>query len=123
MLASLSDNQRLQVQWFCDLDGQRELLRYNDEAKHAANTWTRRARNERFARQWRAMTNRKRRQRLILDVSRGIGTSPSFSAPRSGSWHALASGRKTLGRDQSAACNSRKRPAVARMAEGAAARH
>ena len=27
LLASLSDNQRLQVQWFCDSDYQRELLR------------------------------------------------------------------------------------------------
>ena len=53
LLASLSDNQRLQVQWFCDSDYQRELLRYNDETKRATNTWTRRARNERFARYWR----------------------------------------------------------------------
>ena len=84
LLASLSDNQRLQVQWFCDSDYQRELLRYNDETKRATNTWTRRARNERFARYWRAMTNRQlRRQRLILYVSRSIETSPSFSAPRS----------------------------------------
>ena len=84
LLASLSDNQRLQVQWFCDSDYQRELLRYNDETKRATNVWTRRARNERFARYWQAMTKRQlRRQRLILYISRSIETSPSFSAPRS----------------------------------------
>ena len=67
LLASLSDNQRLQVQWYCDSDYQRELLRYNDETQRATNVWTRRARNERFARYWQAMTNRRlRRQRLIL---------------------------------------------------------
>jgi hypothetical protein len=83
LLASLSDNQRLQVQWYCDSDYQRELLRYNDETKRATNVWTRRARNERFARYWQAMTNRQlRRQRLILYVSRSIETSPSFSASR-----------------------------------------
>ena len=31
LLASLSDNQRLQVQWFCDSDYRRALLRYNEE--------------------------------------------------------------------------------------------
>ncbi len=70
LLAPLSDNQRLQVQWFCDSDYQRELLRYNDETKRATNLWTRRARNERFARYWQAMTKRQlRRQRLILYIS------------------------------------------------------
>jgi len=85
LLASLSDNQRLQVQWYCDSDYQHELLRYNDETKRATNTWTRRARNERFARYWTAMTNRQlRRQRLILYISRNIETSPSFAASRGG---------------------------------------
>ncbi len=83
LLASLSDNQRLQVQWFCDSDYRRALLRYNEETKRATNTWTRRSRNERFVRYWRAMTNRQlRRQRLIIYISRSIETSPSFSAPR-----------------------------------------
>ena len=83
MLASLSDNQRLQVQWFCDSDYQHELLRYNDETKRATNVWTRRARNERFARYWTAMVNRRlRRQKLILYVSRRIETSSGFAASR-----------------------------------------
>jgi hypothetical protein len=83
LLASLSDNQRLQVQWFCDSDYQRELLRYNNETKRATNTWTRRCRNERFARYWTAMTNRQlRRQRLVLYISRRIEASPTFFASR-----------------------------------------
>ncbi|HWC58172.1 MAG TPA: TraC family protein [Verrucomicrobiae bacterium] len=83
LLASLSDNQRLQVQWFCDSDYRNELLHYNDETKHATNIWTRRSRNERFARYWSAMLNRQlRRQRLILYISRSIDISPSFSASR-----------------------------------------
>lgn len=79
LLASLSDDQRLQVQWFCDSDYQRELLRYNEETKRASNVWTRRCRNERFARYWSAMTERRlRRQKLILYVSRAITDSPAF---------------------------------------------
>ena len=85
LLASLSDNQRLQVQWFCDSDYQRELLRYNNETERATNTWTRRCRNERFARYWNAMTNRQlRRQRLVLYISRRLETSsPIFSSRKS----------------------------------------
>ena len=79
LLASLSDNQRLQVQWFCDSDYQHELLRYNEETKRASNVWTRRCRNERFARYWSAMTERRlRRQKLILYISRAITDSPAF---------------------------------------------
>ena len=55
LLASLSDNQRLQVQWFCDSDYCKELLRYNEETRRATNVWTRRTRNERFTRYWSAM--------------------------------------------------------------------
>jgi hypothetical protein len=81
LLASLGDNQRLQVQWFCDSDYQGELLRYNEETKRAANVWTRRCRNERFARYWTAMVNRQlRRQRLIFYISRRIEASPAFAA-------------------------------------------
>lgn len=83
LLASLSDNQRLQVQWFCDSDYRRELLRYNEETKRATNTWTRRSRNERFTRYWSAMTERRlRRQRLVFYVSRAIDASPAFAASR-----------------------------------------
>ena len=83
LLASLSDNQRLQVQWFCDSDYQRELLRYHEETKRGTNVWTRRSRNERFLRYWKAMRNRQlRRQRLIFYISRSIDASPAFSMSR-----------------------------------------
>ncbi len=83
LLASLSDHQRLQIQWFCDSDYQHELLRYNEETQRATNIWTRRSRNERFVRYWKAMTNRElRRQRLVLYISRRIDTSPVFDASR-----------------------------------------
>lgn len=81
LLASLGENQRLQVQWYCDSDYQRELLRYRDETKRAKNLWTRRVRNERFIRYWQAMLNRQlRRQRLVFYVSRKIEHSPAFDA-------------------------------------------
>lgn len=81
LLASLGDNQRLQVQWFCDSDYQRELLRYNEETQRATNTWTRRTRNERFSRYWTAMVNRQlRRQKLVFYISRRIDTSPPVGA-------------------------------------------
>lgn len=85
LLASLSDNQRLQVQWFCDSNYQHELLRYQAETERATNLWTRRARNERFARYWSMMTNRQlRRQRLIFYISRAIDKSVSAAETRHG---------------------------------------
>jgi len=83
LLASLGDHQRLQVQWYCDSDYQKELLRYHEETQRAANIWTRRNRNERFTRYWEAMVNRQlRRQKLILYISRRIDTSPAPGSSR-----------------------------------------
>ena len=77
LLASLGDNQRLQVQFFCDSDYRKELLRYEQETEKMGNLWTKRNRNERFERYWRMMENRQlRRQRLILYISRKIESSP-----------------------------------------------
>ncbi|HEY3913205.1 MAG TPA: TraC family protein [Verrucomicrobiae bacterium] len=76
LLASLGENQRLQVQYFCDSDYRKELLRYRDETEKATNEWTRRSRNERFNRYWRAMTERQlRRQRLVFYLTRRIESS------------------------------------------------
>jgi len=81
MLASLGENRRLQIQWYCDSDYQQELLRYQDETKRATNLWTRRVRNERFVRFWNAMLERRlRRQKLIFYVSRQLDTAPEFDA-------------------------------------------
>ena len=81
LLSCLHDKLRLQVQWFCDSDYRSELLRYREQTERAANVWTRRCRNERFARYWQAMVDRRlRRQRLVLYFSRQIDTSPSLMA-------------------------------------------
>jgi hypothetical protein len=77
LLASLHENQRLQVQYFCDSDYKGELLRYQQETERFSNVWTRRARNERFTRYWQSMSERKlRRQRVILYVSRALENVP-----------------------------------------------
>src|SRR5205814_1886721 len=77
LLASLHENQRLQVQYYCDSDYKAELLRYQQETERCSNVWTRRARNERFTRYWLAMSGRKlRRQRAILYVSRALESAP-----------------------------------------------
>lgn len=87
LLASLQENQRLQVQYFCDSDYKAELLRYQQETEKMSNVWTKRVRNERFLRYWQAMSERKlRRQRVIFYVSRSLENAPkgiqSMSARR-----------------------------------------
>ena len=86
LLASLAENQRLQIQWYCDSDYRHELLRYNDETERlATNTWSRMQRNERFTRYWRLMEHRKlRRQKLIIYISRAIEVSPRFASTKGG---------------------------------------
>ncbi|HTD65276.1 MAG TPA: TraC family protein, partial [Candidatus Limnocylindria bacterium] len=83
LLASLHENQRLQVQYFCDSDYKGELLRYQQETERFSNVWTKRARNERFSRYWQAMTERKlRRQRVIFYISRALENVPTkFQTP------------------------------------------
>src|SRR6266480_4542974 len=78
LLASLHENQRLQLQYFCDSDYKGELLRYQQETERFSNVWTKRARNERFTRYWQAMSERKlRRQRVILYISRALENVPT----------------------------------------------
>ena len=77
LLASLHENQRLQVQYFCDSDYKGELLRYQQETEKFTNVWTKRARNERFSRYWQAMSERKlRRQRVVFYISRSLENAP-----------------------------------------------
>ena len=79
LLASLHENQRLQVQYFCDSDYKGELLRYQQETEKSSNAWTKRARNERFSRYWQAMSERKlRRQRVIFSIRRSTTGSTSI---------------------------------------------
>ncbi len=93
LLASLHENQRLQVQYFCDSDYKGELLRYQQETEKFSNVWTKRTRNERFARYWQAMSERKlRRQRVIFYISRSLENVPkSFqsAAARRDYYHTL----------------------------------
>ncbi|MCI0539169.1 MAG: hypothetical protein L0Z50_28510 [Verrucomicrobiales bacterium] len=85
LLASLTDQQRLQVQYFCDSDYRTELLRYRDETDRATNSWTKLCRNERFERYWRAMTERRlRRQKLVLYISRKLDGSTKGIRSKSG---------------------------------------
>ena len=77
LLASLHENQRLQVQYFSDSDYKSELLRFQAETGRFDNVWTKRSRNERFARYWQAMIERKlRRQRVVIYVSRLLDNVP-----------------------------------------------
>ena len=77
LLASLHDRQRLQIQYYCDSDYRSELLHYQAETGKMENIWTQRSRNERFARYWRLMSERKlRRQKLIIYISRALDASP-----------------------------------------------
>jgi hypothetical protein len=82
LLASLHENQRLQVQYFSDSDYKSELLRFQAETRQFDNVWTKRSRNERFARYWQAMVERKlRRQRVVIYVSRLLdNVPPTFSS-------------------------------------------
>ncbi|MBK8001687.1 MAG: hypothetical protein IPK15_24025 [Verrucomicrobia bacterium] len=80
LLASLQENQRLQVQYFCDSNYKEELLRYQRETENFTNTWTKRVRNERFLRYWQAMSERKlRRQRVVLYITRALDHQPRFA--------------------------------------------
>jgi len=82
MLASLAENQRLQIQWYCDSDYRRELLRYQEETRRAQNPWTRRNRNERFLRFWKAMRRADSfaDRELVFYVSAGSRRLPAFDA-------------------------------------------
>jgi len=91
LMQSLTENQRLQIQYYCDSDYRHELLRYNAETQKADNVWTRRSRNERFERYWRLMTERRlRRQRLVFYLSRKSKPRPKASI-RGGSFRILQS--------------------------------
>ena len=65
LLASLHENQRLQVQYFSDSDYKSELLRFQAETRRFDNVWTKRSRNERFARYWQAMVGHPRNRHRL----------------------------------------------------------
>jgi hypothetical protein len=79
LLASLQENYRLQIQYFSDSDYKAELLQFQQETEKFENLWTKRSRNERFVRYWRAMTERRlRRQRVIIYISWPLDNPPKL---------------------------------------------
>jgi len=78
LLASLHENQRLQVQYFLRFRLQRGIAALPAGDGKFSNVWTKRARNERFARYWQAMSERRlRRQRVVFYISRALENTPS----------------------------------------------
>ncbi|MBL9219062.1 MAG: hypothetical protein JNG82_11275 [Opitutaceae bacterium] len=70
LFALVTPGRRLQVQWSCDADYRRELLRYHAETQQTTHPVIRRTRNERFSRYWRRMHARElRRERLAIFLS------------------------------------------------------
>lgn len=70
LLALVTPGRRLQVQWSCDADYRKELLRYHEETQRCGHPAVRRVRNERFGRYWRRMHARElRRERLAIFLS------------------------------------------------------
>jgi hypothetical protein len=91
LLASLPENQRLQVQYYCDSNYREELLRYQRETETFTNPWTRRVRNERFLRFWQSMVERRlRRQRVEFYITRVIEGTPA-RGPRAAFYDTLLS--------------------------------
>jgi hypothetical protein len=75
-LASLGPNQRAQLQWTCNSDYRKELIRYHEQTGKVADEYVRAHREERFSRYWQRMVNRTlRREQLVLFISQDIETS------------------------------------------------
>ena len=72
-LSTLSNNQRAQLQWTCNSDYKKELVRYHEETAKGSNDAIKRVRNERFSRYWQRMLHRTlRREQLVLFISQDI---------------------------------------------------
>ncbi|HUB68135.1 MAG TPA: hypothetical protein VL981_11685 [Candidatus Methylacidiphilales bacterium] len=75
-LATLGPKQRAQLQWTCNSDYQKELIRYHQQTGQATDDYVRSIRQERFARYWQRMLDRTlRREQLVLFISQDIDTS------------------------------------------------
>jgi hypothetical protein len=74
-LSTLGPNQRAQLQWTCNSDYKKELVRYHEETAKASDDYIKRIRNERFSRYWQRMLHRTlRREQLVLFISQDIET-------------------------------------------------
>jgi type IV secretion system protein TrbE len=75
-LATLGPNQRAQLQWTCNSDYRKELIRYHQQTALATDEYVRTVRQERFSRYWQRMTERTlRREQLVLFISQDIESS------------------------------------------------
>lgn len=72
-LASLGPNQRAQLQWTCNSDYQKELVRYHEQTAKVTDEYVRSHRYERYCRYWQRMQDRTlRREQLVLFISQDI---------------------------------------------------
>jgi hypothetical protein len=84
-LATLNSNQRAQLQWTCNSDYKKELVRYHEETAKCNNDYIKRVRNERFSRYWQRMLHRTlRREQLVLFISQDIETYSGSLKTRTG---------------------------------------
>jgi hypothetical protein len=78
-LATLGPKQRVQLQWTCNSDYQKELIRYHQQTGQAKDEYVRTIRQERFSRYWQRMMDRTlRREQLVLFISQDIEFSSSL---------------------------------------------
>jgi hypothetical protein len=81
LLRSFDEHLRLQFCWYCDADYGAELDQFEAVPDRTSNEWARHVRSERSARYRRRMLKGSlRRQRLVLFVSRAVGTAPALLA-------------------------------------------
>jgi hypothetical protein len=75
-LATLGPNQRAQLQWTCNSDYRKELIRYHQQTGKVTDEYVRNIRYERYSRYWQRMENRTlRREQLVLFISQDIESS------------------------------------------------
>ena len=78
-LATLGPKQRAQLQWTCNSDYQKELIRYHQQTGKVTDEYVRAHRQERFSRYWQRMVERTlRREQLVLFISQDIETPASL---------------------------------------------
>jgi type IV secretion system protein TrbE len=87
-LATLGPNQRAQLQWTCNSDYQKELIRYHQQTAKATDEYVRNVRYERFSRYWQRMENRTlRREQLVLFISQDIESAAPLAQRQGGLGH------------------------------------
>ena len=104
-LSTLGPKQRAQLQWTCNSDYQKELIRYHQQTGQVADDYVRNVREERFSRYWQRMVDRTlRREQLVLFISQDIETPANLVQSKVGlldyyykTLHQLRSGFDDLG--------------------------